>query len=257
MNFKKIFIGLLGISLLAGIFSCKKSLDNLLSNPNYPGASTADVDLYLNQVQLSFNNFWVTASDYGAQLARQQQWSGPFYRNAYTPTTFDGEWETAYAGGSAVFGAYSAALGPSATAFGGVIPNADALIKLAQTQKKYIQSGIARILKAFTLATLVDDFGDIPYSEANLGNANTNPKVDPGATVYAGVQGLLDSAIIDLQNTDAAPGPANDLFYPGDNEAANWITLARTLKLKFYMQVRLVDNTAAAKIQTLLTENDL
>jgi len=38
---------------------------------------------------------------------------------------------------------------------------------------------------------------------------------------------------------------------------ANWITLAKTLKLKFYMQTRLVDNTATAKIQALLTENDL
>jgi len=257
MTIKKIFSGLLVIGVLAGTSSCKKSLDNLLNNPNYPGTTTADVDLYLNQVQLSFNNFWVTASDYGAQLVRQQQWIGPFYRNGYTPSTFDGEWETAYSGGSAVFGAYGGALGPSATAYGGVIPNADALIKLATTQKKYIQSGIAKVLKAFTLATLVDDFGDIPYSEADLGNANTNPKVDPGAAVYTGVLSLLDSAIADLQNTNAAPGPANDLFYPGGDEVANWVTFAKTLKLKLYMQTRLVDNTATAKIQALLSENDL
>jgi len=257
MNAKKIFIALLGISFLTATPSCKKSLETLLSNPNYPGASTADVDLYLNQVQLTFNNFWVTASDYGGQLSRQLQWPGPFYRNAYTPITFDGEWQIAYAGGIAVFGAYGGTLTSSANTYGGVIPNADALIKLARTQKKYIQSGIARILKAFTLGILVDDFGDIPYSEANLGNANTNPKVDGGAAVYAAVQGMLDSAIIDLQNPDAGAGPANDLYYPGDDEVANWITLAKTLKLKFYMQTRLVDNAVSAKIQALLAENDL
>jgi len=257
MNYKKILIGSMAISLLIGLTSCNKSLDERLGNPNYPGTSTADVDLYLNQVQLTFNNLWLTASDYGAQLSRQQQWVGPFYRNAYTPASFDGEWEIAYAGGSTQFGAYYGTLGASASTYGGVIPNADALIKLAPAQKKYVQSGIARILKAFTLGILVDDFGDVPYSEANQGNANTNPKVDPGAAIYAGIQTLLDSAIIDLQNPDAAAGPANDLFYPGDNEAANWITLAKTLKLKFYMQTRLVDNTAAGKIQALLTENDL
>jgi hypothetical protein len=257
MNFKKIFIAILGISLLAANTSCKKSLEDLLNNPNYPGASTADVDLYLNQVQLSFNNFWVTASDYGGQLSRQLQWPGPFYRNAYTPTTFDGAWQTAYSGGVSVFGAFSGTLGPSANAYGGVIPNADALISLARTQKKYIQSGIARILKAFTLGTLVDDFGDIPFSEANLGNANTNPKVDGGAAVYAAIQIMLDSAIIDLQNPNAGAPPANDLYYPGEDEIPDWITLAKTLKLRFYMQTRLVDNSVTPKIEALLTENDL
>lgn len=251
MTIKKIFTGLVAIGVLAGASSCKKSLNDLLNNPNYPGTTTADVDLYLNQVQLSFNNFWVTASDYGAQLVRQQQWVGPFYRNAYTPSTFDGEWETAYAGGNAPFGA-SATL-----AYGGVIPNADALIKLATSQKKYIQSGIAKVLKAFTLATLVDDFGDVPFSQANQGNANTNPKVDQGAAVYAGALSLLDSAITDLKNPDAAPGPANDLYYPGSTEVANWVTFAKTLKLKLYMQTRLVDPSVTSKITALLTENDL
>jgi hypothetical protein len=257
MNYRKIFISVVTVTLITGMTSCSKSLDERLTNPNYPSTSTADVDLYLNQVQLTFNNLWVTASDYGAQLVRQQQWTGPFYRNGYTPASFDGEWEIAYAGGPTQFGAYYGALGASASTYGGVIPNADALIKLAQTQKKFIQSGIARVLKAFTMGILVDDFGDVPYSEANQGNANTNPKVDPGASIYAAIQTQLDSAIFDLRNPDAAAGPANDLFYPGGDEAANWITLAKTLKLKFYMQTRLVDNTVAAKIQTLLTENDL
>jgi hypothetical protein len=256
MNYKKIS-GLLGILMLTGLLSCKKSLENLLTDPNYPSPSTADVDLYLNQVQTSFNYLWTTASDYGAQLTRQQNWGGPKYRNAYTPPTFDGEWQIAYAGGGANYGAYPGTLGSSAKIFGGVISNADALIALAEPQKKYIQAGIARILKAFALSILVDDFGDVPYSEANLGNANTNPKADGGALVYAGALNLLDSGIVDLQKTGAAKGPALDLYYPGDKEVAHWITLAKTLKLKLYMQTRLVDNTAAAKIQALLTENDL
>ncbi|MBS1668727.1 MAG: SusD/RagB family nutrient-binding outer membrane lipoprotein [Bacteroidetes bacterium] len=234
MNYIKFIIGILGISLFMGLSSCKKTFDALLNNPNYPSPSTADVDLYLNEVQVSFKDFWNTASDYGAQLTRQQQWYGPFYRNGYTPATFDFMWTTAYAS---------------------VIKNAQAMVPLAQSQKKYIQSGIARILEAYTYGTLVDDFGDVPFGEANLGAASTNPKVDPGATTYAGVQTLLDSAIADLQKTGAATGPANDLYYSGS--AANWITLAKTLKLKYYMQVRLVDQTAAASIQALLSENNL
>lgn len=233
MNYKRIFV-ILTIAFITGFTACKKEFNGYLNNPNSPSPTTADVDLYLNQVQISFRAFWTRASDLGAQLTRQQYWVGPFYRNGYTPATFDDEWTNAYTG---------------------VIANADALIPLAQEQKKYVQSGIARTLLAFTLGTLVDDFGDVPYSAAVQGNANTNPNVDPGANVYAGVQSLLDSAILDFQKSGAAAGPAVDLFYNGDADA--WVTLVKTLKLKFYMQTRLVDAGAAAKIEELLTEDNL
>ena len=175
MKYKKIVFGLLLVA--TGFTACNKELDTLLTNPNYPSTSTADVDLYLNTVQLNFNGFFQNASSYTAPLARQNYWGGPFYRNGASPSSFDGMWTTAYTG---------------------VIANADAMIPLAQSQKKYIQVGIARILKAYTLGTLVDMFGDVPFSQAVKGADNTTPAVDGGAAVYASVQSLLDSAIIDL-----------------------------------------------------------
>lgn len=234
MHYRKILPGILGILLLAGSMSCKKTFDKLLTNPNYPSPSTADVDLYLNEVQLDFNSFWSTSETYGAQLSRMEHWTGPFYRNGYTPASFDGLWTTAYTG---------------------VFTNANAMIPLAESQRKYLQAGIGRLLKAFTLGTLTDDFGDVPYSEADLGNANTVPKVDPGASNYAAVQSLLDSAIVDFTKTGGANFTGTDLYYGGNT--ANWLALAKTLKFKFYMQVRLVDNTVTPKIQALLTENNL
>jgi len=50
------------IFFIPGLFlfamtACDKSMDRLLDNPNYPSPSTADVDLYLNVVQLSFKIF--------------------------------------------------------------------------------------------------------------------------------------------------------------------------------------------------------
>ncbi len=233
MKFRKIYL-ILTVAFLATFTGCKKEFDSYLNNPNSPSPETADVDLYLNMVEMNFSTFWTRASDLGAELTRQQYWVGPFYRNGYTPASFDGEWIDAYTG---------------------VLANAKALIPLAQEQRKYIQSGIARTLSAFTLGTLVDDFGDVPYSEAVLGNENTNPKVDPGASIYAGVQALLDSAIADFNKPGAAPAPSVELFYNGDNEL--WTTFAKTLKLKFYMQARLVDPGAKAKIQDLLDEDDL
>ncbi|HET9057337.1 MAG TPA: SusD/RagB family nutrient-binding outer membrane lipoprotein [Chitinophagaceae bacterium] len=214
--------------------ACTKRLDSLLDNPNYPNLSTADVDLFLNAEQLNFNTFWISTSDIAGQLARMRQWGGPFYRNAYQPNSFDFIWTTAYRD---------------------VINTANALIPLAQTQKKYKQSGIAKILKAYTLGTLVDCFGDVPYSEANLGGENLTPKADPGASVYAAVIAMLDDAIVDLTKTGSVAGPKNDLFYAGSS--TKWVTLAKTLKFKFLMQTRLVDPSAAAKIQALITEDDL
>lgn len=232
MKYIKIFLGsLLG---LLSITSCNKSFDPLLTNPNYPSTSTADVDLYLNKVQLDFNGFFNGVSGAAGSLSRQTIWYGPFYNNAYTPSSFDGIWSTAYQG---------------------VLANAEALIPLAQAQKKYIHSGMAKVLEAYTLGTLVDVFGDIPYTEAIKGADNTTPAADQGANVYKAVLTLLDDAIADLNNAASAAGPKVDLYYSGTK--ANWVTLAKTLKLKFLMQTRLVDAGAASKIQALLTENDL
>lgn len=234
MTYKKILAGV-GVVLLASCFlSCKKQFDKLLDNPNFPNPSTADVDLYLNEIQLDFNSFWTSSGDIGGQLSRMLHWTGPFYRNGYTPSSFDAQWNTAYTG---------------------VFTNTNALIPLAQAQKKYLQSGIARTLKAFTLGTLVDNFGDVPYAEANLGGDNTVPKIDAGKDSYNAVQTLLDSAIGDFSKTGAATFNGNDLFYNGNK--ANWIAFAKTLKLKFYMQARLVDNSVLPKIQALLNEKKL
>ena len=66
----------LKIILILALFStsvaCNKQLDSLLDNPNAPSASTADVDLLLNTVQLSFTGFFDGASNIGGQLTRQQ-----------------------------------------------------------------------------------------------------------------------------------------------------------------------------------------
>jgi len=222
--------------IIATVFlsSCQKKLNSLLQSPNGPDLSTANVDLLLNTTQLRFASFYNTTNDFGAELTRQHQWYGPLYNNGYTPNSFDGIWTTAYSG---------------------VIKHANKVIELASNEKKYVQSGIAKVLKAYTFGTLVDYFGDVPYTEAALGAESLNPQADGGASVYTAIFTLLDSAIADFNKTGAGSAPTNDLFYSGST--TKWKKIAKTLKLKFYTQIRLVDNSATAKIQELLTENDL
>ena len=221
------------LALFSTTVACNKELDALLENPNAPSVNTADVDLLLNTVQLSFTGFFDEASNLGGQLTRQQAMFGPLYSNAYSPGTSDGLWTTGYTS---------------------IIKNANALIPLAQAQKKFRASGIAKFFKGYALATMVDAFGDIPWTEAELGIENPNPKQDKGAAVYAAAIALLDDAIVDFSKPGSA-AVANDLYY--GNSAARWITAAKTIKFKLLMQTRKVDATAAAKIQALVTAGDL
>ena len=222
------------VMLIFFVSSCTKKLDQLLVDPNSPTPDAADVDLYLNTVQLNFRSFYSTASDYGGQLTRQQTWYGPLYSNSYQPVSFNGMWGSAYTG---------------------VVKHVDALIPIAEEQKKYIQEGMAKLLKAYVMATLVDDFGNVPYSEADLGVANINPKTDEGSAVYDAVLALIDDAISNLNSLDAANGPTNDLFYGGD--ASKWVTFGNTLKLKLLMQKRLVDPSVKSQIEAILSDGDI
>lgn len=218
------------------LLSCSKlnnDFNALLNNPNQPSTASADVDLYLNSVQLNFANFYFGLSNLGGQLTRMEIMFGPTYNAAYQPQTTDGTWTTAYAS---------------------LFTNVNAMIPVAYSQKKNIHVGIGKVLKAYTMMTLVDYFGDVPYSQANQGIANTNPNVDKGKVVYDSSIALLNSAISDLSNN--GPSPTNDIFYGGNR--TNWLTLAKTLKLKAYMNYRLADAaTATTNITALLSENDL
>ena len=153
---------------------------------------------------------------------------GPTYNNAYSPQSFDGLWSTAYTG---------------------VFKHANALIPIAESEKKFVNVAMAKTLKAYTMMTLVDLFGDIPYTEANLGAENTNPVIDKGSDVYAKAITLLDEAIAALSKlislTSVYPG-TQDLFYSASNAtgARRWRTAAKLMKLRALVNTRLVDASA-------------
>ncbi|HLZ86939.1 MAG TPA: SusD/RagB family nutrient-binding outer membrane lipoprotein [Puia sp.] len=226
-----LIIVLSAAALLSG--SCNKQLSPLLNNPSTASPSAADPDLYLNNLQLNFKGFFQDASDLSDQLVRQETMFGPTYYNAFAPTSFDDIWTKAYES---------------------VFLTANTMIPIAEGKQEYVHAGIAQVLKAYTMITMVDLFGDVPYSQADLGVGNTNPKVDKGADIYDSALALLDSGIANFARKPSV-GPANDLFYGGS--ATNWRKLAKTLKLKAYIQTRLVDNSVAAKATALINENDL
>jgi hypothetical protein len=243
MKTGKIIIAAALLAIAGWCCNINDKFEELRTNPGVPSPQQANIDLYLNQIQISFRDFWGNGrnttyqpmTDFGAQLTRMEAMtSSKFYNNAYQPSEFNHVWDKAYIG---------------------VLNHVSALLPLAKKANLTTHIGIAEVLKAYTLMSLVDYFGDVPYSEAIQGSANTNPKADNGQDVYNAALASLDTAIKYLSITPVA-APANDLFYNGN--AKSWITLAKTLKLRAYLQTRLVNlSDSKAKIDALLTENDL
>ncbi|MBS1509148.1 MAG: SusD/RagB family nutrient-binding outer membrane lipoprotein [Bacteroidetes bacterium] len=222
------------ISCFVVMSSCN-DLSNNLQNPNQPLPSQGNLDLVLNSVQLNLANFYWDLSNIGSALTRMEVMFGPLYSNAFPATSYDQAWTDAYQG---------------------VLVNAKTVIDQGVAKKLYTHVGIAQTIQAYTLMTLVDFFGDVPYSKAFQGNADTNPTLDAGKDVYTAALASLDSAIANFGRTPSA-GPATDVYYSGNT--TKWKALANTLKLKYYMNAAQENATAKAAavsaIQTILAGN--
>jgi len=88
----------------------------------------------------------------------------------------------------------------------------------------------ARILKAYIFSTITDRWGDIPYSQALIGNKT--PAFDKQEDVYRGCMRELTQAVAAFDNTSAISG---DIIYGGN--VAKWKRLANTLRLRLAIQV--------------------
>lgn len=97
--------------------------------------------------------------------------------------------------------------------------------------------GIARILMAATYGQIADVWGDAPFSEALGGNSNLKPKYDKAQDIYAGIQIILDSGIIDCQSTTSTlkPNASSDVIYGGN--MAKWIKAAQALKARYHWRL--------------------
>ncbi len=221
--------------------SCETTELDLLDSPNTLSPTQGSVDLFLNSIQLGFGGFLEQVTEEAAEVVRLKHMFGPTYQTAYAPTTFDAHWDV-YRGGYVFQGD-----------FRGVLADVKAMIPLAENQELFIHSGIAKVIEAYVMVTLVDNFADVPYSEA-LDASILNPNVDSGADIYAAMFARIDEAIEDFNKTSLA-APSNDLFYGGNT--GQWIRFANSLKLKMYLTTGLVNGGAAASINALVAADNL
>lgn len=226
---KKIFkiFAFLGVLMFS---SCE--LD-YLDSPNDVTLNGASPDFLLNQIQTSFAGFFGGAQRRGAQTTRIWHQGGDTYEIAYSANGQNGTWSV----------------------YSGMLQDIKSLKTLVEGDGFVRHTGIAKTLEAYALITLVDTFGDIPYSEA-LDPNNFNPNSDDDESVYDAAFALLQSAKADFAAIAASTPAVNDLYYAGN--ATKWNRLINTLELRYHLNRRLIDPTGSTTaINALIAGNNL
>jgi len=151
------------------------------------------------------------------------------------------------------------------TIYAGALEDLETIVSQSAKDGTPQYSGVAKLTKAFVYNTMVDLFGDIPYSEAIKGAANQFPKFDKGQDVYAALFTLIDEGLAEIAQPvvpgKVAPG-ADDLFYGGNLN--KWRAFGKALKLRMYNTLHgkvSTKSTAAgwdaAKVSALLADTDI
>jgi hypothetical protein len=224
----KNYILLLTIILLTGN-SCNKFVD-INKDPNNP--TSAQLALLLPSTEISMAGNLTGIINGTSTIMQHTIASSTLSRYQESGSDFSSSWD----------GLYSQTLN-----------DIEAIISSGTAQQQWGYVAIAKFEKVYIYSLMVDMWGDIPYSQAELGQQNNAPALEGGAAVYEKLLTLLDDGIADANKITATTLVPNssDVFYAGTK--ASWIAMANSLKLKMYNQIRLVDPArSAAAIKTLI-----
>ena len=130
------------------------------------------------------------------------------------------------------------------------LKNLKTVCELAEQNEEWGSFLAAKTLRAVIYQSLVDAYGEIPYTEA-LDASNATPKYDDGQTIYAGVIAELDDALSKAGTNDKV---ATNFLLPGKNSGA-WIQLANAVKLRLLMRESGVVDVNA-QLDALVAENN-
>ncbi len=230
--------------LLTATFLSHSCMDlDLLDDPNALTADQADVTMILNGAQIGYINMVAGQinqnntglNDASMEMMRMMNqfggYTGPFSNARAARLGFI--WETAYSE---------------------VLLACDNVI--AQTEgdpATNVHLGIAKAIKGFTLAMLVDYFRDVPYTEALRGEEGIySPILDDGADVYAAALASIDGAIVAFNAGEPASIP-NDYYF--DANRTQWVKACNTFKLKMYVQQQLIHDYSA-EIAAIVNSGD-
>jgi hypothetical protein len=122
---------------------CEVIDSGLLDSPNAPSPENVDPNLLLNNIQMNARSVYAGAASLGGEMSRMRYMFGSTYGNAYTASSFNAVYQNAYSN---------------------LFIDVKNLLPIAEDRGLYFHMGIAKTLQAYALITLVDVFGDVPYS---------------------------------------------------------------------------------------------
>ncbi len=115
---------------------------------------------------------------------------------------------------------------------------------------------IAKIMTVLEYSRLVDQHGDVPYTEALQGSANLTPAYDSAPSIYEDIINQLDEAvqIIDNASFPLTLNAASDPMFAGD--MTKWKQFANTLKLRLLIRVSASSELSGFASQKLASFNN-
>ncbi len=109
-------------------------------------------------------------------------------------------------------------------------------------------SGVSKVLLAVLIGNMTDLFGNVPYSEAALGDEQFNPAYDSRDEVYASIHQLLEEARAEMAATESVLSPgSDDIIYGGD--LSLWTKASHALDARYYLHRGDLTNASASAAQ--------
>lgn len=214
---------------IAMLTSCQKDFGDVNVNPNQPSDVPVNMILPSAQASLAYTLHGDIAR-YNAVFTQNvtgaDRQFAAYNIYVFNEDDFNNLWNNMYAGNMA---------------------DLKRIIEKTADGKNNAYRGIAKIMMAYSLMTVTDLFGDVPYREAFQGNDNTTPAYDKQQDIYTIIlPDLLNTGIADLDNTTydfLAPG-ADDLIYHGNLD--KWKQFAHSIAARAAIHTSKIDPTAAA-----------
>jgi hypothetical protein len=227
-NMKTKILSLLMALTLVFMVSCSSWVDpNMNIDPTVP--TDAPMSLILPTIEIGWayilnGDIGRTSNCLTQQLAGLNAQQKDIYNYSLSPDDMNNVWNALY---------------PDQ------MKNTRIMIEKAIAQNSPHYQGVGEVMMAFSLGTLTDLLGDIPYSEAFQGTKNLQPKYDKQEAIYASIDSLLTSAITHLSASTSLFSPSSDdVMYGGDLD--KWIKAAYTLKARYYLHLKEFDKALAA-----------
>ncbi|MDF7810270.1 SusD/RagB family nutrient-binding outer membrane lipoprotein [Hymenobacter sp. YC55] len=234
---------LVALALVSAMTGCSDDFFDINENPNSLTLESATPNAILAQA------LKVTADNYGLTLNTYGSWTAGYWGKTGTVNGYNAERTYTYSS------TYQQGL------WGSVYDNLkdyDNIEKNGAAQGLVYISSIAKIMKALNYQLLVDQYGDIPYSQSLQADATAPvlaPQYDKAEDIYKDLVVKLDEAVAAIKteqaNTAAVAVGPEDIVFGGT--MANWIRFANTLKLRMLLRQSFVPSLSGY-VQTEMTK---